>query len=209
MPFSKTQSESLDAQEVMRALSNRSADGLDELIEIYQHRLMRFLMYLTRDRDQAEEVFQEVWLRVLRCGSSYNGRSPFEYWLFAIARNLVADLHRGVKPLPLDASATQDEEGPGFDVADTRPGAFEQMCADEEWRLMADAFGKLEAEHREVIGLRFGGELSLEEIAKKTGSHLSTVKSRLYRGLKVMQRQVQWAQQSPELQAQLAAGTGR
>ena len=79
---------------IARGLKRQDPELLDQLIETYQHRLMRYLMFLTSKREVAEDLFQEVWIRVLRRGSQYNGKARFDTWIFTIARNLVIDLSR-------------------------------------------------------------------------------------------------------------------
>ena len=79
---------------VSAGLKRQDAGLLDELIVRYQHRLMRYLLYLTGNREQAEDLFQEVWMRVLVRGAQFNGQARFETWLFTIARNLVIDQRR-------------------------------------------------------------------------------------------------------------------
>jgi RNA polymerase sigma-70 factor (ECF subfamily) len=64
------------------------------LIQRYQHRLLRYLLYLTSNREQAEDLFQEVWMRVMIRGAQFNGKARFDTWLFTVARNLVIDLRR-------------------------------------------------------------------------------------------------------------------
>ena len=91
-----------EAQELVRQESLAIAQGLkrqdvgllDELIVRYQHRLLRYLLYLTSNREQAEDLFQEVWMRVLLRGGQFNGKARFDTWLFTVARNLVIDLRR-------------------------------------------------------------------------------------------------------------------
>src|SRR4051794_16005796 len=83
--------------EIARGLRRRDPDLLDRLIEQYQHRLFRYLLYLTGDRDRAEDLFQETWLRVLERGNQYNEKHNFSAWLFTVARNLVIDTSRRKK----------------------------------------------------------------------------------------------------------------
>ena len=77
---------------VSQGLKRQDAGLLDTLIVRYQHRLLRYLLFLTSNREMAEDLFQEVWMRVLVRGSQFNGKARFDTWLFAIARNLVIDL---------------------------------------------------------------------------------------------------------------------
>ena len=79
---------------VSAGLKRQKAGLLEELIVRYQHRLLRYLLFLTGNRDTAEDLFQEVWMRVLVRGDQFDGRARFETWLFTIARNLVIDQRR-------------------------------------------------------------------------------------------------------------------
>src|SRR5438034_5074170 len=77
--------------EIARGLRRRDADLLDRLIEQYQHRLLRYLVYLAGNRELAEDLFQETWIRVLERGHQYDGKHEFSTWLYAVARNLTID----------------------------------------------------------------------------------------------------------------------
>src|SRR6202158_4600144 len=91
-----------EASAIARGLRRRDPDLLDRLIEQYQHRLLRYLVYLTSSRDLAEDLFQETWIRVLERGPQFAERYPFSTWLFTIARNLVIDHMRRKHPASLD-----------------------------------------------------------------------------------------------------------
>jgi RNA polymerase sigma-70 factor (ECF subfamily) len=79
---------------VAQGLKRHDPELLDQLIVQYQHRLLRYLLYLTGNREMAEDIFQETWMRVLKRGDQFNGKSRFDTWLFTIARNLVIDVRR-------------------------------------------------------------------------------------------------------------------
>src|ERR1700682_1485143 len=83
-----------EAKTIARGLQKRDPDLLDLLIEQYQYRLFRYLVYVTGNKERAEDFFQETWIRVLERGHQYDGKSKFEAWLFAIARHLVIDWQR-------------------------------------------------------------------------------------------------------------------
>jgi RNA polymerase sigma-70 factor (ECF subfamily) len=156
---------------------------LDQLIVEYQHRLLRYLLYLTSDRELAEDLFQETWMRVLRRGGQYNGAARFETWLFAIARNLVIDARRKRTMASLDEMCDRGDDERPFEVVSNQPTPFEDCLRGENSERVAEALLTIEPLNREVLVLRFHEDLSLAEIASVTRSPLSTVKSRLYRGL--------------------------
>jgi len=171
---------------IAAGLKRQAAGLLDELIVRYQHRLLRYLLYLTGNREQAEDLFQEVWMRVLVRGSQYNGQARFETWLFTIARNLLIDQRRKRTMSSLDElfeTGGDDDRPMAFEIADGEPTPFDRFASLEDRERIAAALLELDTLHREVLVLRFHEELSLDEIAKVTRAPLSTVKSRLYRGL--------------------------
>jgi len=171
---------------ISAGLKRQDVGLLDQLIVRYQHRLLRYLLYLTGNRDQAEDLFQEVWMRVLVRGGQYNGQARFETWLFTIARNLLIDQRRKRTMSSLDElfEGKGDDDRPmAFEVADGDPTPFDHFSNLEDRERIASALIELDTLHREVMVLRFHEELSLEEIAKVTKAPLSTVKSRLYRGM--------------------------
>ncbi|HTH53734.1 MAG TPA: RNA polymerase sigma factor [Edaphobacter sp.] len=168
---------------IARGLKRQNPELLDQLIEQYQHRLLRYLLFLTGRRDVAEDLFQETWMRVLVRGAQYNGKARFDTWLFTIARNLVIDLSRKRTMSSLDEMNENDEDDRPFEVATGGPSPLEQFTSREDSAEVGQVLLTLDTAYREVLVLRFYEELSLEEIAGVTRAPLSTVKSRLYRGL--------------------------
>jgi RNA polymerase sigma-70 factor (ECF subfamily) len=177
--------------EIARGLKRNDPELLDRLIEIYQHRLLRYLLFLTGKREVAEDLFQETWMRVLLRGAQYNGKARFDTWLFTIARNLVIDLSRKRQMASLDEMSESGEDERPFEVAIDEPSPFEQFATREDRAEVSEVLLRLEPNYREVLVLRFHEELSLEEIAGVTRAPLSTVKSRLYRGLAALKPQVE------------------
>ena len=179
--------------EIARGLRRRDPDLLDHLIEKYQHRLLRYLLYLTGRREMAEDFFQETWIRVLERGSQYDGRHEFNTWLFTIARNLVIDDLRRKRPASLDSLADEDAAAP-FDLPATgQPSAFDATVQREQNEQISAGMQHISAEYRESLLLRFQEGMSLEEIATVTGAPLGTVKSRIYRGLTALEPWVKGA----------------
>jgi RNA polymerase sigma-70 factor (ECF subfamily) len=174
-----------EASAIARGLRRRDPDLLDRLIEQYQHRLLRYLVYLSGNRELAEDLFQETWIRVLERGHQYDGRHEFSTWLYAVARNLTIDYMRKKSPVSLDG-LIEDEEHAPLEPADTRPTAWEVVQQHEQAQHIGTALIGIPAEYREAIVLRFQDGLALEEIAAVTGAPLGTVKSRLYRGLNLL-----------------------
>jgi len=184
---------------VAQALKRHDAGVLDQLIVQYQHRLMRYLLYLTSSREISEDIFQETWMRVLMRGAQFNGNSRFDTWLFTIARNLVVDMRRKRTMASLEELCEAHEDERPFEVPAVTPSPLEMCQLRENSSRVAAALLTLEPLYREVLILRFHEELSLEEIAKVTRAPLSTVKSRLYRGLAALRPRMLAQEQRPAL----------
>src|SRR5271166_6499223 len=174
-----------EASAIARGLRRRDPDLLDRLIEQYQHRLLRYLIYLTSNRELAEDLFQETWIRVLERGHQYDGKREFGTWLFAVARNLTIDYLRKKSPVSLDG-LLDNEQGSALEPPDIRPSALEVVAQHEHAEQISAALVRIPAEYREAVVLRFQEGLALDEIAAVTGAPLGTIKSRLYRGLNML-----------------------
>jgi RNA polymerase sigma-70 factor, ECF subfamily len=185
-----------DANSIARGLKSSDPDLLDRLIEQYQHRLFRYLVHLTGNRERAEDFFQDTWMRVLERGNQYNAKWKFESWLFTIARNLVIDWQRKSKPLSLDELVDPAQESSAsFEPA--APGDQSPLHHAEEEEsafTLRASLREIPAAYREVLLLRFHEDLELNEIASITNTPISTVKSRLYRGLEAMRKLLPWEQ---------------
>jgi RNA polymerase sigma-70 factor (ECF subfamily) len=171
-----------DTKSLAHGLRRRDPELLDRLIEQYQYRLFRYLLYITANRERAEDFFQETWIRVLERGHQYDGKSRFEAWLFSIARHLVIDWQRQRKMQSLDALTNPDDGAP-MEFADHDPSPLHLVLSQESEATVQASLEKLPAHSREVLLLRFQEELGLAEIAVVLDAPISTVKSRLYRGL--------------------------
>ncbi len=182
-----------EASAIARGLRRRDPDLLDRLIEQYQHRLLRYLVYLAGNRELAEDLFQETWIRVLERGHQYDGRHEFSTWLYAVARNLTIDYLRKKSPVSLDGLMEDDEHAP-LEPVDSRPMAWEVVHQHEQTDRVSAALVSIPVEYRETVVLRFQEGLALDEIATVTGAPVGTVKSRLYRGLNLLMSRLKGAQ---------------
>ena len=161
---------------IARALRRRDSDFIGQLVSQYHYRLLRYLVHWTGRRKRAEDLVQETWLRVLEHAGQYDGRLRFEPWLFSIARNLAIDHLRKQQTATATNVPTPDFESPFFAAARS-----------EDAKRIAAALGALEPIYREALLLRFQEELSLAEISQVAGAPVSTVSSRIHRGLSMLQ----------------------
>ena len=187
-------------------LRANDASIVDELILRYQERLRRYLIRLTGNRELADDVLQETWIRVLTRGSQFNGESQFITWLYAVARNLVRDLRRRKQPQIGSLEVTTNNgDQVVLEVASKEKTPFDHYVATEEAHVLAGAFQTLMPRHREVVELRFHQEMSLSEIALIVGAPVSTVKARLYRAMAVLRPKIKAAFETKSEMFQLAS----
>jgi len=160
-------------------------DALSTLIARYQNRLYRYLLRLVRQPAEAEDLFQQTWLRVAEKIRSYDPSRNFDAWLFTLARNLAFDHLRRIRPQSLDQPVSKGSQDDAMvsQLASSDVGPFDQLLAHERATRLADAIENLPVTYREVLSLRCGEEMRLEEIAFVHSAPLAAGKSRLRRSL--------------------------
>lgn len=175
----------LDDTALVNAYLAGESRGFDVLVERYQTRLLNFVYRIVGDRERAEDLVQEVFIRVHRHLGRFDRSKKFSTWIYTIASNLGKNelRNRARNPLVLFTSITQgwdDEERPlEFEDPSSRP--------DDEFRkrhvkeLVEQTVARLPEHHRQVFVLREIEGRSYEEIAEITHCNLGTVKSRLNR----------------------------
>jgi len=176
-----------DTQQIALGLCQGNVAVIEALVEQYQYRLVRYLIYLLGRRDGVDDLVQEVWLRVLERGSSYDGRSRFEPWLFRVARNIALDAMRKRKIFSLEA----EEDGVPRVCASDEPSPFTLAARTENAARLARSLATIDPAYREALVLRFLEDLSLQEISAIVKAPVSTVASRIYRGLATLRPQLE------------------
>ena len=180
-----------DTQQIALSLRQGNVSFLQELVGQYQYRLVRYLIYLLGRRDEVDDLVQETWLRVMERGSSYDGRSRFEPWLFTIARNLAIDHMRKRRIFSLDSNADEEQDTALPTPASNAPSPFVLAARTEDAERLADSLQALQPIYREALVLRFQEELSLQEISGVVGAPVATVASRIYRGLRTLRSRLE------------------
>ena len=167
----------------------RDASAVDELYDRHSRLLFSLILRILRDRGEAEEVLQEVFLAVWARAETYNVRlgSPAG-WLVRIARNRGIDRLRakGVRDRAVDAS--QPSASQPSTVADSPESRAERS---EEQRVVARALDALPAEQRELIEHAYFLDLTHSELATRFRVPLGTVKTRIRMGMLALRQQLQ------------------
>jgi len=174
--------------ELIRRCRKGDAEAWDELFERHYAATGRFVFQLGHDFtwEDAEEICQEVFLSVIRNLDSFRGQSQFQTWVFRIAANKARDYRQklqaakrggGHATVSLQAETTGDS--PPIDPPTSAPGPDAALLNTEQARLLHAALEHLGEPCREIIELRYFGDLSYEEISQSLDLNPKTVSSRL------------------------------
>ena len=162
-------------EELMLAYGAGDVDAFQQLYSRHRTPLFRHMVRRLRDTPLAEELFQDVWQRVIAARERWRPDAKFATWLYQVAHNRIADHWRAKQYRP-DAPGDADELAARVPDPDTPERTLSSF---EERRRLQRALEELPDEQREVVLLRLEQELSLEEIGEITGVGRETVKSRL------------------------------
>jgi RNA polymerase sigma-70 factor (ECF subfamily) len=182
--------QSMNTKQALGRLRKGDLDALALVMDEYQSRLLRYLVRMVKDQALAEDLFQVTWLRVMEKIKSYDPARDFAPWLFTIARHLSLDHLRRYQPESLDDPLPSGDSREDL-IRDEAAGAMETLLAEERAMLLVQAMCEIPIIFREVVTLRFEEEMKLEEIAGLLKIPLSTVKSRLRRGLDGLRMKLQ------------------
>src|SRR5690349_6945363 len=186
--------------ELLERCRRGEADAWDELFDLHYAAAGRFIFQLASDftREDAEEICQEVFLSVIRNLDSFHGESQFQTWLFRIAANKARDYRerrnaakRGGGQNPISLQAEDPESGLTLDPPATLPSPDETLMNAEQMALVRQTLDRLDEPCREIIELRYFGDLSYEELSHTLKLNPKTVSSRLSKCLDRLEGAVQ------------------
>jgi RNA polymerase sigma-70 factor (ECF subfamily) len=174
--------------ELLARCRRGDAAAWDELFDLHYTPAIRFIFTLGHDftMEDAEEICQEAFLSVIRNLKTFHGKSQFQTWFFRIAANKARDhrerrvaAKRGGGQTPISLQAEDPETGLTLDVPSSAPGPDGTLLRGERAQQLQLALGELGEPCREIIELRYFGDLSYEEISAELELNIKTVSSRL------------------------------
>jgi RNA polymerase sigma-70 factor (ECF subfamily) len=161
----------------MQEVRDGDVAKLGVLFERHHHGVFDFLCRTTGNRAVAEDLTQEVFVRMLKHRSTYRDEGCFATWMFGIARNLRTDHFRKRRPVePLDEEVRE--------TAARTPGPSRLVEQTEETALLTEALLRLREDRRELIVLARYREMRYEDIADLLGVDTGTIKTRMHRAVK-------------------------
>jgi len=179
--------------QLMLAYARGDVQAFDTLYVHYRGPLFRYFLRQCGSHALAEELYQELWMKVINSRDRYEHSARFATWLYHIAHNLLVDHFRKLHPESGDLDPDEAEAGPDSDPA-------EQYSSQEKISRFLGLLQSLPDAQREVFLLKEEGGLSLEEIAKVTRTSFETVKSRLrYAVNKLLEAVIETAQNDEQI----------
>jgi RNA polymerase sigma factor (sigma-70 family) len=166
-------------EQLMLAFAQGDAGAFDRLYARHKGTVFRFISRSLPTRADAEEIFQEVWMKAIEARSRYEPRAKFTTWIYAIAHNRLVDLWRkkGIALVPMDGG---DDERPAIDPpGDPANEPYAQVAGREAMARFSAALEALPPAQREAFLLKEEAEMSIAEIAQATGANEEAVKSRV------------------------------
>ncbi len=162
------------------------------LLQKYRTPLVSFLYRMVRDQATAEDLAQEVFLRVYRARKKYAPNAKFTTWLFRIATNLALNALRDGRYRQMEVSLDQpgEDEHPAMDLPDRRPGIEQRLMARDRAALIHRAIQALPEKQRAAVLLHKYHELDYDEIARILDCSESALKSLLFRAYETLRVQL-------------------
>jgi len=187
---------------LLAAYRTGDSRAFETLLGRYGGPLFNFLLRSVRDRGRAEELYQDVWMKVVERRDDFRGDAKFSTWLYAIARNLSIDHQRKMKfrsHASLDATQPRTGQPIGERLGDPGPSTEQLAIGGRIRARIGKAVEELPEEQREVFLLRQLQGLAFKEIAEVVGVPSNTVKSRMRYALERLQGVLGDLEESDEL----------
>jgi RNA polymerase sigma-70 factor, ECF subfamily len=161
------------------------------LLHRYRTPLVHFLYRMVRDQASAEDLAQEVFLRVYRAREQYEPSAKFTTWMFRIATNLALNAKRDGRYRQLEVtigqpSETDEGQAPSVEVADDQPGIESELIARDRTAMIRRAIETLPEKQRAAVLLHKYQEMGYDEIAKILQCSESALKSLLFRAYETL-----------------------
>ena len=184
---------------LVRRVLEGDREAYELLVLKYQERIFRLIQRLLGRREEVEDLAQEVFLRAYRSLGSFKGESSFYTWLYKIALNTCRNYYRSIGRRP--EGSVVDGESIIESMEASNPSPEREAMRLELWEAVKGSLDELPPEQREAVVLCDLEGLSYEEMATVIGIPVGTVRSRVFRGRRALQRRL-----SPYLPGEGAGG---
>ena len=173
--------------ELVQSFLKGEESAFNELYRAYEKPLYSFILRYAGNRNTAEDLVQQVWMKVIKALPKYDERSKFGSWLFSIAHHSCIDAVRKKSP----AAAADFDEVPLMEkLPGERPNPEEELIRLEERGLLEKAIQQLPDEQKEVLLMRIYSDLPFREIADILHAPLNTILGRMHYAMKHLRQTI-------------------
>lgn len=163
-------------EQLMEAVKNGDLQQASLLFERYHKRIFHFLAHLTLDRMQAEDLTQNVFLRIIRYRQSYRDGARFQSWIYQVARNVFADHYQATRQRPVAALEVAY-------VSDTLPDHSLAIDQEDREQRLHQSLARLNEEQRELLVLTRFQHMKYEEVATLMNTSVANIKVKVHRAI--------------------------
>lgn len=167
----------MEEKELIESLKNKEEEAYVELINLYGNRILRNLYLMTKNRAEAEDIVQETFIRVFKYIKNFKGDSSLYTWIYRISQNLLRDRYKN----KITTITYEDMEESDLDSED-------QVIKKIDREILRKELNNLDLIYKEVIILFYFEDLSIKEICQILDEKEGTLKSKLFRGRKILKK---------------------
>jgi RNA polymerase sigma-70 factor (ECF subfamily) len=168
-------------------------DAFAELVNIYKGKLFHLAYRMLNNRQEAEDIVQDTFMRTYENLERYDAAHKFSTWIYRIATNLCIDRLRKKKAaFSLDADVSEGDGLDGYSILHAKdPSPEQELILSERQQVVHLAMEALPVKYKSAMALKYYHDLSLQEISDILGIPVSTVKTRIHRGRDYLRRRLE------------------
>lgn len=174
----------------VNAAINGDHDAFAWIMKKYKGPLQNLIFKMVNDKNEVEDLIQEVFIKVFNSLRNYSQEYAFSTWIYRIAINNTIDYLRKKKleTFSINSDAEDDDDRPKFEIPDTSYSADASIILEQRQQIINDAINSLPDKYKKVIELRHKEELSYEEISEILNLPIGTVKAHLFRARELLNK---------------------
>lgn len=174
----------------VNAAINGDHDAFAWIMKKYKGPLQNLIFKMVNDKNEVEDLIQEVFIKVFNSLRNYSQEYAFSTWIYRIAINNTIDYLRKKKleTFSINSDTEDDDDRPKFEIPDTSYSADASIILEQRQQIINDAINSLPDKYKKVIELRHKEELSYEEISEILNLPIGTVKAHLFRARELLNK---------------------
>jgi RNA polymerase sigma-70 factor (ECF subfamily) len=171
-----------DEKDLIEACKRGDSSAFKQIYEMYKDKVFSLSFYMTRDKEAAKDITQQIFMRVFTSILTFQHKASFGSWLFRLAVNVCHDYQRSARRMKMFSTGVTDS----VMAYEPAPTVEESLCKEHALEMVQRVVMKLSPKLRTVVVLKYIEDLSYSQIAELLGCSIGTVSSRLNRSHKIL-----------------------